>query len=204
MSLALELVAPLLNALSNTSLPATLRSSVISILGTLVEVAPLPIAASGHAEQMGRAMLDLLALELQGVRPDGTVDHQADSATARPKDMTKAAHLRRSALHLLTLLIRGSKHQLETKQLNLPQESSLSSLRLPNGTNLPPLQSNSPPRQVQGNTDPLLFDPTNSDLASRTRNLSRYAHLLDVDPVVKAQAGELILELEHLELMYLH
>ncbi|CEH11927.1 Uncharacterized conserved protein [Ceraceosorus bombacis] len=200
---ATELIAPLLSALASAYVPATLRSSVISVLGTTVEANPLRIAATGHAEQMALAMFDLLALELQGAKTSAEVDEKEKRGGAGMEDASKPAQLRRSAFHLLALLIRGSKHQIEALQQDRGPAESLSSLRLPNGSNLPSISANVDAHRAIQEAGPLLFDPAKAQMVERARTLSSYARAVDVDAVVQIQAGELLADLEALQVVYL-
>ncbi len=122
-------VPPLLAKLRERGLPNVLRSSFISILGTVVEAVPLAMASKGYAGQLAEVCIDVVVMELVQ-QPSGEVkkglkmnvggkkvvnpgedeeetkrkreaeQKKLDSATATDP---KVAHLRRAAMLLLTL-----------------------------------------------------------------------------------------------------
>ena len=56
-------VPPLLTRLRDRALPNVLRSSYISILGTVVEAAPLAMASRGYAAQLAQVCIDIVVIE---------------------------------------------------------------------------------------------------------------------------------------------
>lgn len=225
-------VPPLLAKLRDRALPNVLRSSFISILGTVVEAAPLSMASKGYAAQMAQICIDIVVLELvhrpapsqrgpvklnvQGKKVSDVDDdvraeqHEAeqrklDSATVVD---AKVAHLRRAAMLLLTLLVRGTSIQLETaNEADGPAQlvERLSALRLPGGGSLPSVdrdepQADSAHKARLGARD-LLFPV---GLATRLREVAAYAAANDTDMIVRTHAHDCVQLVDALQLDLVH
>ncbi|PWN25436.1 hypothetical protein BDZ90DRAFT_234252 [Jaminaea rosea] len=219
----------LLDALRDASQPTTLRSSVLSLLGTCVEAFPLALCARGGAgaswsQRMGEAALDLLAVEggKRSTIPDSASLGLDPLAEDKDTEMEKRRlgwapgaddafstdtsypQLRRGAMLLLCLLVRGSRHQLEDcaearhdeRKVEGPE---LKSLRLPSGGTLPSLRSDigqtktNPAREKPA----LLFPAT---LIPRAKVVSSWLKDADEDALVRYQAEEMGTECEGLEI----
>lgn len=225
-----SLILPsLLDALRDASQPTTLRSSVLSLLGTCVEAFPLALCARGGAvaswsQRMGEAALDLLAVEgrKRSTIPDSASLGLDPLAEDEDTEMEKRRlgwapgaddafstdssypQLRRGAMLLLCLLVRGSRHQLEDcaearhdeRRVEGPE---LKSLRLPSGGTLPSLRSDigqtktNPAREKPA----LLFPAT---LIPRAKVVSSWLKDADEDALVRYQAEEMRTECEGLEI----
>lgn len=219
-----DVVPPLMAALRNRYLPATIRSSVVSLLGTCVEAAPTAMASQGYSHTLAGAMLDLASIE-SVERPSSIGDKSkkppADEEEegiidAREKERrrkfapghddavdvdAKLPQLRRSALLLLALLIRGTRHQLEATQgreddsIGLGRESHLEALRLPgNGAGIL--------GHRQAPSDELHLFP--SRLLARAKAVCGFLKWRDTDALVRHQAQDCVEELDGLELDLVH
>ncbi|WFD32313.1 hypothetical protein MSPP1_003358 [Malassezia sp. CBS 17886] len=168
-------VEPLLTAVRNPLFSATLRSSFLSLLGTCVEVAPAVLVAHRWTEQLVQLCGELVAVEHVPqrrtvrahvtARVRGRDAHGAETERALgPDDMSDGGEqramleqdsgietdpslpqLRRAALLLLALLLRGTRHQLDdfldAQQRDaddaMHTDTPLSALRMPGGAVLP-------------------------------------------------------------------
>lgn len=216
------ILPPLLGALRDAKQPTTLRSSVLSLLGTCVEAFPLALCgrhgsrAFSWSQDMAEAALDLLQVEggKKSTVPAALAsedDDDDDDGAARRRRLnwapgaddasstdTSFPQLRRGAVLLLCLLVRGARHQLEDygDEAAGQVEPELKSLRLPSGASLPALgrvrSPSSPPA--------LLFPAT---LTKRTSMLAGWLHSADEDAVVRHQAQDLKTECEALDIALL-
>lgn len=165
-----RMVPPLMTAVRNPLFSAALRSSYLAILGTCVETAPGALAASGDGQRLAALCVDIvratgvarprrgrehLRAHISSVGPDGritTAPLDDDDDEREQRDQYEASsgtdtdpkrpHLRRSALLLLTHVLRATCHQadevLEARQHAIGDiETGLSALRLPGGGLLP-------------------------------------------------------------------
>lgn len=223
----------------------TLKSSAISLLGTCVEAFPDAIVRKNFAAPLVRTAVEILQVEgvtgdqvgtLEGI-PSPEAEEDLDS---EDEDMVAAAaqrrkqranwapgaddatrtdghdpQLRRGALLLLALLIRGARHQIEDvgdeqegphaaddvliRATRDESSATLSSLRLPGGGSLPAWDSTT--RKHIPQIGPLLFD---LDKASSVRTVAAYAQQIDIDAMVRHQAGDVLDELKNLELAAAH
>lgn len=207
------LFEPLLSALGDAMLPTNLRSSIISLMGTLVEATPLVLAAKGHSAEMATAMLDLLALEIvprARALPAGETGADEEAAVAEAAPTSTERHLpqlRRSAMLLLALLIRGTRHQLDeylSRAVKSTEDSEregggLQALRLPGGGSLPslvPTGSSLAPGSAR-QAPPFLFP---SSLLNRARTTGAYANAHDTDALVRLEGEDIVTECGLLEL----
>lgn len=221
-----RITGPLLTAVRQPWWPATLRSSFLSILGTCVEVVPLALAADGTSTAMLSMCTELLTLtsERRGLRRRAKVratriqrdeagrrieqlvnDSDSDEASAQAeREATSGTdpdphrpQLRRSALLLLALLIRGTRHQLEEMQETQEAEiqAPLTALRLPGGGVLPDVRGGA----QKAPSTPLLVTP--KALAPVTP-LLQYVADEDVDAIVRQQAQATWDEVQALELAW--
>lgn len=138
---------------------------------------------------------------------DRPAQAQADSATASDP---KLPQLRRAALLLLALLLRGAKHQLRDglegaidAQERRAQEG-LRALRMPDGSVLGGPGDGATvggsalaPTPISPAQRQLLFP---SHLLTRTKQVVEYVAQFDMDALVRHQAGECALECEELQL----
>ncbi|CDR99212.1 hypothetical protein [Sporisorium scitamineum] len=136
-------VPPLLAKLRDRSLANVLRSSFVSILGTVVEAAPWAMASKGYAAQLAEVCIEIVVIEMvqrpnttvkgpvklnvQGKRVNPNEDEEKEKASEREQRKldnatnsatnsdAKIAHLRRAAMLLLTLLVRETRFQLEER-----------------------------------------------------------------------------------------
>ncbi|KAN0060999.1 hypothetical protein ACQY0O_006733 [Thecaphora frezii] len=219
------LVPPLLAKLRDAATPTTLRSSIISILGTTVEAVPLVLAARGLAREMVTTCLDLISVEtvarpnlvrqkvtmkvsgkVQDVSEDED-DQEADEA-ARPKQKggldsatttdSKVASLRRAALLLIVTMLRATKHQLlDASQPSSDEgETQLDSLRLPTGGALPSLSGRSGQASRTVEVRHLLFP---YDLIASVKRVCAFVAERDTDAVVRIQAKDCVDEARQAE-----
>lgn len=225
-----DVIVPLLLAkLRDRALPNVLRSSFISILGTVVEAAPLAMASKGYASQLAEICLDIVVLELvqrPGAPRRGPVklnvqgkpvsnaneddDEKAELEAAQQRKLdsatvtdSKVAHLRRAAMLLLTLLVRGTRFQLE-EQLDGDAGGrlveNLSALRLPGGGTLPSIATatqNAEERSKRMEKKDLLFPP---HLLRRVKEVAGYVEASDIDAVVRAHAHDCVQHVDALSL----
>ncbi|PWN52035.1 hypothetical protein IE53DRAFT_312848 [Violaceomyces palustris] len=229
------IVPPLLEKLSQANVPSTIRSSIISILGTTVEAIPLGLATRGLSRKMVQTCSDLIRIEtvvrkqpvkskssrlgtrarVKGKAKEGgetSLDLDLDEEEeeegeeenrrgwqdATSTDSTSPS-LRRSAILLLSLLLRGTKHQvLEGREEEEVWVSSrLESLTLPGGASFPPLGDVDRPLRSRARKDsPLLVDPGS---LSGLRILMSFSREKDDDAVVRYQAEEALREISELE-----
>ncbi|PWZ03334.1 hypothetical protein BCV70DRAFT_197552 [Testicularia cyperi] len=224
------LVSPILARLRDRALPTVLRSSFLSILGTAVEAVPLAIISAGYARDLAEVCMDIVAIEtvqrpeakreavtmkVQGQTQDVS-DEAADAKRAeeqRKLDSAtvtdpKVAHLRRAALLLLVLLVRGARHQLQDAMSvetdgSLAPVEKLTSLRLPGGGMLPRLVetiedgvgSNTSRHEKRIKDADLLFP---LDRMQRLKQLASYVQARDTDSIVRLQAHDCVKEVEEL------
>ncbi|UZJ53245.1 hypothetical protein CBS101457_002565 [Exobasidium rhododendri] len=190
-----EIVEPLLTALRDSQRSTTLRSSYLSVLGTCVEACPLAFSASRLGERIVDSMLDLLSVETAVRAPVGNQQRQ-DMEDPTHTD-SKLPQLRRAAVLLLALFIRGSRHQLEVIQEKnwhedkAKEQDGLTSLRLPGGG----IIGGSVGRKAtttSKNNGPLLFSKSK---VQRTSTVLSYLAQTDVDGLVRHQSNELLEEL---------
>jgi hypothetical protein len=190
------IVEPLLTALRVPQRSATLRSSYLSVLGTCVEACPLAFSASQLGDKTVDAMFDLLSVETV-VTP---------SSRQQQEDMEDPIHLnsklpqlRRAAVLLLALFIRGSRHQLDAAQEKRDNRSidqeGLTSLRLPNGSVLG--GRGAPTNSDDDTRASLLFSQGRVERAS---TLLSYIAATDTDALVRHQSKEVLEELHLLTL----
>lgn len=189
-----EIVHPLLTVLRHGTRPSTLRSSYLSILGTCIEACPDAFSATQLGSAIIDAMLDLLSVETN------VQMQQSQEEAQDPTNLdTKLPQLRRAAVLLLALVIRGSRHQLELAQekrdkVPSQDDGGLTSLRMPNGSILQPKFPSSPAISLR----PLLMFP--EDKTERTKTLLGYIAQTDSDSLVRHQAQQLLEELNLLTL----
>ncbi|SPO22350.1 uncharacterized protein UTRI_01028 [Ustilago trichophora] len=215
-------VPPLLVKLRDRALPNVLRSSFVSILGTVVEAAPMAMVSKGYSVQLAQICMDIVVIEMvqrPNGKPNGTVkmnvqgkrvsspeeedddekdkkrqveQRKLDSATNTD---SKLAHLRRAAMLLLTLLVRGTQiqwHNYTTQIANKSHVDKLSALRLPNGGILPSISTPTinEPKLDQKN---LLFQPS---LLEKLKQIAAYIHTNDTDAIVRAHAHDCLLNVQ--------
>lgn len=221
-----RITGPLLTAVRQPWWPATLRSSFLSILGTCVEIAPLALAADGTSASLVALCTELLALtsERRGMRmrprvratrvgrdeagrrieqlmddsdSDEAAVHAEREATSGTDPDPQRPQLRRSALLLLALLVRGTMHQVEEAQEKLAatMDAPLTALRLPGGGVLPSVQAG---HGAAENT-PLLVTPT---ALAPVAPVLQYVADEDVDVVVRQQARDALDEVRSLQLAW--
>lgn len=222
------IVNPLLTGVRNPRFSATLRSSFISILGTCVEFAPTALASSGAANEMVQLCGDLVKIEsvprsmtrksaVTG-RVTGRDEHgntktmqldeeeekeQRDEREARAGiDVDpKLPQLRRSALLLLAVLLRSTRHQLDafvedrSRDIESDGPDTLTSLRLPGGSMLPDTGA-----KKKSHAAPALL--VSLDAARRILPTVSYTSSEDVDALVQQQARDCIQEVQLLEAAY--
>jgi len=229
-----EVVDPLLVAVRNPVFPATLRSSFISVLGTCVELAADALAAAGAAAQMVELCVDLVSLEsvrrtaprrervrgqvsgqdaagrpvVERLGSDEEEDAAARDASSGIDRDPKQPQLRRAALLLLAVLLRGTRHQLED-HLEAQQragpltdaEQPLSALRLPGGGTLPTLGDSeaSAPRGGQRPPPPLVREAS----LPRIERVCSYVAHEDTDALVRHQAHDCVAEAQQLQAAWL-
>lgn len=197
------IVEPLLTALRDARRPTTLRSSYLSILGTCVEACPAAFSSTQLggtiADAMLDAMLDLLSVETSPRHTQHDEVQERDNMQDPTHLDARLPQLRRAAILLLALLIRGSRHQLESSQEReadiLAQQDGLSVLRMPNGSILGGPANDT--RDSASAPPALLFG---HDKAARTSSVLSYVEQTDSDGLVRHQAGELLDELRLLTL----
>lgn len=198
-----EIVDPLLSAIRNSKLSTTLRSSMLSILGSCIEACPQAMAVEGHARSISDSMIDLLSIEVD--TKGQTTQEQIDDATLTD---TRLPQFRRAALILLSLLIRGASLQLEasdedrqasTWQEDIPQ---LTSLRMPGGGMLSSIKTKIEKGDSSELKDKkLLFEP---DRIKRCEQIVGYVAQFDRDALVQQQAGVVMQDLETFKLYIIH
>lgn len=193
-----EIVHPLLTAIRQANRPTTLRSSYLSIIGTCIEACPAAFTSTSFlADAIIDAMLDLLSIES---RQKSSITQQQDMQDPTHVD-AKLPQLRRAAVLLLALFIRGSKHQLDIVQEDRDQSNQnegLTALRLPNGTIL---GGSSKSRSSDGkSSDPLQSLMFSDKQTSRTKSILGYVAQTDSDGLVRHQSQQLLEELELLTL----
>lgn len=217
---------PLLVRLRDRAVPNVLRSSFISILGTVVEAVPLAMAVKGYAGQLAEICIDIVVIEMvqrpdalrsavkmnvQGKRvnnPDEEEEKGKKDAEQKRLDSAtvtnpKVAHLRRAAMLLLTLLVRGTQIQLEERNdgggARLVEK--LSALRLPGGGMLPSLSSEggepAPSREASLEKKDLLFPV---QLLKRLKEVASYVEASDTDAVVRTHAHDCVQHVDALSL----
>lgn len=223
-----RITGPLLTAVRQPRWPATLRSSFLSILGTCVELAPLALAADGTSVALLSLCTELLTLtsERRGVRrrpkvratrvgrdeagrtmerlvDDSDSDEAADRAEREATSGTdpdpQRPQLRRSALLLLALLVRGTRHQLEEAQEKQAADTDapLTALRLPGGGVLPDVRAGHAAARTP--QDPLLVTPA---ALAPVAPVLQYVADEDVDLIVRQQARDALDEVRALELAW--
>jgi hypothetical protein len=190
-----DIVHPLLTALRQSSRPTTLRSSYLSILGTCVEACSGAFTATSIGNALIDAMLDLLSVETSSLQSKQSQQDMQDPTNLD----TKLPQLRRVAVLLLALFIRGSRHQLELSQekrddVSAQQEVGLTSLRMPNGSIL---QGENSDAQRNSVNQPLMFA---EDKTERTKTILGYIAQYDNDSLVRHQSQQLLDELNLLNL----
>ncbi|PWN35073.1 uncharacterized protein FA14DRAFT_189082 [Meira miltonrushii] len=198
-----EIVDPLLSAIRNSKLSTTLRSSMLSILGSCIEACPQAMALQGHARSIGDSMMDLLSIELD--TKGQTTQEQMDDATLTE---TRLPQFRRAALILLSLLIRGAALQLEASnedqqasawQEDIPQ---LTSLRMPGGGTLSSIKSKiEKGKSSESKETTLLFEPNQ---IKRCEQIVGYVAQFDRDALAQQQAGVVMQDLETFKLYIIH
>lgn len=234
-----EIVPPLCRGLQTSSHPTTLRASFLSLLGTCVEAFPLAMVGRGYASRLAQMVLEILKVEMvsrsssaaqpasEGRSTTGTDDADSDSdeETVQLQKQRFAPgaddavgvdasypQLRRGALLLLCLLIRGARHQLEDDSAQQRDRASLNgtelrALKLPGGSSLPSIvdlnDGASPTTRISGNKrgGSLLFEVSQS---GQTRTVAAYVKEMDNDALVRHQADEVLSELDALELAFVH
>lgn len=222
------IVNPLLTGVRNPRFSATLRSSFISILGTCVEFAPTALASSGASNEMVQLCNDLVKMEsvprsmmhksavtghVMGRDEHGNtkimpLDEEEEKEQRHEREARagidvdpKLAQLRRSALLLLAVLLRSTRHQLEafvedrSREMESDGPDTLTSLRLPGGTMLPDTGTKKKSRAV-----PALL--VSLDAARHILPAVSYAESKDVDALVQQQARDCIQEVQMLEATY--
>lgn len=230
------LLPPLLQALRDSSLPTTLRSSILSLLGTCIEAFPLALASSpqNYTRTLCGACIDLLKIESvqrkngkaeQANEEEADEDEEEEAAAAKRRIQfapgaddavgldTSYPQLRRGALLLLHLLIKGSRDQLEMYREDKQQggismlrggedEGSLQQLRLPGGQILPSLAING--LGTKTSTLPPLLLPVQEaggfDLLRQIKTLTTYLQDTDDDALVRSSAKAVKEEAEGLKL----
>ncbi|WFD18781.1 hypothetical protein MCAP1_000992 [Malassezia caprae] len=221
-----RITGPLLAAVRQPWWPATLRSSFLSILGTCVEMAPLALAADGTSAALVALCTELLALtsERRGVRrrskvratrvgrdeagrrverlmddsdSDEAAEHAEREATSGTDPDPHRPQLRRSALLLLALLVRGARHQVEEAQETKDTEidAPLTALRLPGGGVLPRVG----PGRAPAEKTPHLVTPT---ALAPVKPVLQYVADEDIDVVVRQQARDALDEAHAFELAW--
>ncbi|CAO1621077.1 unnamed protein product [Parajaminaea phylloscopi] len=214
-----ELAIPLCDGLANSSFPTTLRSSFLSLLGTCIEAFPLAMATRGHAKRLAEATIDILRIETTSYvadreDPDNVATPQQSKYPMAPGSDdavgldTTYPQLRRGALLLLSLLIRGGRHQVEDDteaandelRLRGERDVSLTRLCLPGGAVLGAVTEDAVVGRAL-DTSELLF---RSDLVSSCRVVVKYVEAHDGDPLVRHQSGEVSAELDAFELAMVH
>ncbi|SPO21542.1 uncharacterized protein UTRI_01028_B [Ustilago trichophora] len=214
-------VPPLLVKLRERALPNVLRSSFVSILGTVVEAAPVMMVSKGYAVQVAEVCMDIVVIEMvprpngnpkgnvkmdvQGKRVSNAEVDDEEEEKKRQLEQTKLdsatntdpklAHLRRAAMLLLTLLVRGTQIQLDnytSRNADKAPVEKLSALRLPGGGILPSISTigepttKEEPRLAQKN---LLFPPP---LLNRLKQVAAYVETSDTDAIVRAHAHDCV------------
>jgi hypothetical protein len=194
----MDIVPPLLVAIRKQDTPTTLQMSMLSILGTCIEACPNAMSLHGHAAAITDAMLDLLSVETDSRGMTNQVD--MDNALATD---AKLPHLRRAALHLLSLLLRGSsmrlQHESEQRQGQSwnDEHRQLSALRMPGGSSIQALPGST---QEPGSLD-VLFP---LDRLQRLHTIVSYVAQTDSDGLSRHQAEEVLQDQDTLKLHVLH
>lgn len=216
-------VHPLLTAVRNPLFSAALRSSFIAVLGTCIEVAPAAVAADGASAEMVRLCRDLVQIEsVPRARRKPTVTAHVQGRDEANRSVTtvldddedamdfesragvdtdaRLPTLRRSALLLLAVLLRATRHQLE-EYVEAQQHSAglapdtLSALRLPGGHVLPstgPAQPSIP--------KPAVLVPLQE--VQTLAPLTNYVATEDTDALVRHQARDCTDEAQLLQAAY--
>lgn len=221
-----DVVPLLMGALRNRTISATIRSSVVSLLGTCVEAAPTAMASQGYSHLLADAMLDLASIESverpavsatsRGTEADSESDQHLDAKQQERQrkfapghdDATdidaKLPQLRRSALLLVSLLIRGTRHQLEQAARKIePQASgtdSLRALRLPGGRIL----RASSTELVGDNDDKTVVLLFPRKLIGRAKTVCGFLQWRDTDAIVRMEGQDCLEQLDGLELDLVH
>ncbi|SNX82716.1 uncharacterized protein MEPE_01422 [Melanopsichium pennsylvanicum] len=218
-------VPPLLVKLRDRNLPNVLRSSFLSILGTVVEAAPLAMASKGYSAQLVEICMDIVTIELvqrrnlsrqpkgiiemkvQGERV-GNVDEDDEEKNKVAKDKEeqknlesatiidpKVAHLRRAAMLLLTLVVHGTRLQLQDRVVVQGELiENLSVLRLPGGGILPKIGEIGHDGLVERQRgegkmgeEHLLLSPK---IIKRLNEVVTYVEASDIDVIVRTHAHD--------------
>lgn len=221
-----DVVPILMGVLPKTTFPATLRSSVVSLLGTCVEAAPTAMASQGYAQLLAHAMLDLVSIESverpaapikicttkSGIESDQVVDAKQEERRRKSApghdDATdinaKLPQLRRSALLLLYLLVRGTRHQLEEAAREVGLLASdidgLRALRLPGGRTL----RTSSTKSARDDCDKSMIFLFPRELIGRAKIVCGFLQWRDTDAIVRMQGKDCLEELDGLELDLVH
>uniref|UniRef100_V5ELY2 RNA polymerase II assembly factor Rtp1 C-terminal domain-containing protein n=2 Tax=Kalmanozyma brasiliensis (strain GHG001) TaxID=1365824 RepID=V5ELY2_KALBG len=218
-------VPPLLVKLRDRALPNVLRSSFVSILGTVIEAAPMAMARKGYAGQLAEVCIDIVVIEMvhrpnagketvkmnvQGKRVDANDEEKEQKRAEEQKKLdsattsdAKVAHLRRAAMLLLTLLVRGTRFQLEEQDSSASGGrlvEKLSALRLPGGGILPSVAASGEgeaPKTERLQKKDLLFPP---QLLDRLKQVAAYVEAGDTDSIVRTHAHDCI---EHVDALSL-
>lgn len=219
-----EIMPALCRGLADDVFPTTLRASCLSLLGTCVEAFPLTVASKGYAEQLVESALDILRIEvvtrdraadaLQPSRPreEGGSNRLREQWAPGGDDATGLdtgyPQLRRGALLLLGLLIRGARHQLEDQAQDYDDGVAareingfhVTALRLPDGSTLPSLTDHNINRP-RSRLPPLLFK---QEQIAASRRVAQYVMVADNDALVRHQASDITAELDALEIAHVH
>ncbi|UTT93579.1 hypothetical protein NDA17_001179 [Ustilago hordei] len=217
-------VPPLLAKLGDRRLPNVLRSSFVSILGTMVEAVPLAMASKGYAGRLAEVCVEIVVIEMvrspklggkgvkmkvQGQRITDADEEEKVAEQQKKLDSAtitdpKVAHLRRAAMLLLTLLVRGTQLQLQDQQHNEGGfAEKLSALRLPGGGMLPSISTadesaavgNGGKRRLEKKD--LLFPPK---MLQRLKQVAAYLVANDSDAILRTHAYDC---LQHVEALLL-
>lgn len=214
-------VPVLLARLRDRALPNVLRSSFVSILGTLIEALPTAMVSKGYARQLAQVCIDIVVIEMvqrpqppwkrrgqlrvHGKRVTDVDEQETDKAAQEQHKLDSAtnsdpkiAHLRRAAVLLLTLLVRGTRMQLENRRDPANPVESLSALRLPGGGVLPSIDHATTPSASVGLTNNQLLFP--SQFLAKLKHVAAYVQAADTDAVVCTHARDCLEQLEALEL----
>lgn len=196
-----EIVAPLLSAVRQAALPTTLRSSMLSILGTCIEACPQAMVKQGYAQAICDAMLDLLSLETD--TRGTTTQEQMDNVL---ETNTKVPQLRRAGLLLLSLLVRGATLQMQSADEKQQKEAwqddkpQLSTLRLPGGG----VWGTMPDEKASKRDKTEAWLLFSQDSLPRTESVVGYVAQLDSDAFARHQAEEVLHDIETYKLYFIH
>jgi Required for nuclear transport of RNA pol II C-terminus 2 len=188
-----------------------LRVSAISLLGTIVEAAPVAISTLGFGDQLAGLALELLQVETQDPRsaekdPEKELSLQDDALALD----TSLPQLRRAALLLLQLLVGGSRHQAEAfseeraqkEGVRLSDETEgLQALRMPGGSVLPTV-SGAKPKMSSIDEPPTLL--LGMKILPQITTVCGYVQAVEEDEVAQQQARDCVEDVKALELAILH